>query len=631
MKSLFNICLMITIAFLCMSANLTDTPTTLTTTTTTKIIAGYQHSVILHKENVWFMGKRQSYDNKTRILKRPTLIQNIDKITDISTSNQATHILIVKPDSSVWAWGSNEFGQLSVFPSSYEAFPVKVENLHEVVKVAAGKSFSVALKVDGTVWTWGKNNNGQLGNNNQEDEIKARKVNGLNDIIEISSGAKHTLVLKSDGTVWAWGSNNMGQLGIGNFENTAQPKVINGLKNIVQIVAGSYHSFAIDKDGKVYAWGWNKYGQLGDYSFKNANMPVELFIKDVKFIEAGTLHSVALKNDGTVWTWGSNSFNQLGNSNKKMIEYPLRIIELNNIETVSAGDMHNLALDKDGKIWAWGVGDEGRLGNANAVVQKIPNITLSIEDLDEKLKKQAARFADFDQDNTLKGAASLEVYGLDTNTKTSNRFEISVNTYVIDTMYHMIQIGDIVVEGCPTAQALKQLSVQLKSDIDGNTHLSWDLSDNDFYYENYFVEKSTDGFNWKELNSKINIEKFDTWTMFSSIDENKGNGKHVFYRLKHLNCDEDYVYSNIISAGASDNTDGSFKTKFTVSIANPKAKSVTYQLQDGKGNIIKKKILNDKDIAFTDGWDLATGTYYMFLIDEKLHHIMDAKKLVKIN
>ena len=77
---------MITIAFLCMSANLTDTPTTLTTTTT-KIIAGYQHSVILHKENVWFMGKRQSYDNKTRILKRPTLIQNIDKITDISTSN----------------------------------------------------------------------------------------------------------------------------------------------------------------------------------------------------------------------------------------------------------------------------------------------------------------------------------------------------------------------------------------------------------------------------------------------------------------------------------------------------------------------------------------------------------------
>jgi hypothetical protein len=338
-----------------------------------------------------------------------------------------------------------------------------------------------------------------------------------------------------------------------------------------------------------------------------------------------------LKKDGTVWAWGSNSFNQLGSSNKNMIEYPLRVMQLHNIETISAGDMHNLALDNNGKIWAWGVSDDGRLGSANIDIQMIPDVTLLIKDLDEKIKKRAARFADFDQKFTAKSAASLQVYGLDNN-ESNNRFEIPIDEYIIDTMYHMIQIGDIIVEGCPTAQALKQLSVQLKSDIDGNTHLSWDLSDNDFYYENYFVEKSIDGSHWTELNAKLNIVKHEAWTTFSSIDANQANGKRVFYRLKHLNCDEDFVYSNIISANASaDNEDGSFKTKFTVSIDNPNATSVTYQLQDAKGNILKKKILNDKDIAFTDGWDLAAGTYYMFLIDEKLHHIMDAKKLVKVN
>ncbi|NJN78670.1 MAG: hypothetical protein HC803_10395 [Saprospiraceae bacterium] len=63
---------------------------------------------------------------------------------------------------------------------------------------------------------------------------------------------------------------------------------------------------------------------------------------------------------------------------------------------------------------------------------------------------------------------------------------------------------------------------------------------------------------------------------------------------------------------------------------NPAAKKITYQLQDINGKIISKKVLDDKKVAFSDGWELKEGIYFMFLIDENLHHVMDSKKLIKV-
>ena len=43
--------------------------------------------------------------------------------------------------------------------------PVKINNLTEVIAVAAGDTHSLALTRNGTVWSWGRNNSGQLGVN----------------------------------------------------------------------------------------------------------------------------------------------------------------------------------------------------------------------------------------------------------------------------------------------------------------------------------------------------------------------------------------------------------------------------------------------------------------------------------
>ena len=76
---------------------------------------------------------------------------------------------------------------------------------------------TVALKADGTLWAWGSNWYGQLGTTgryNRSDSPGSR-IGTDNDWTAVAAGNCHTLALKSDGSLWAWGSNGYGQLGDG--------------------------------------------------------------------------------------------------------------------------------------------------------------------------------------------------------------------------------------------------------------------------------------------------------------------------------------------------------------------------------------------------------------------------------
>lgn len=591
-----------------------------------QLTASFEQSLLLYNNTVWTWGKYQDFNNNWTNITKPKITTNLNDVVAISEGCTASHILAIKSDSTVWAWGNNEYAQVAPQNSKNEAFPVKISNLKQIVQVAAGKGHSVALKADGTVWAWGWNEYGQLGLGNKIDQSKVRKVPNLENVIAISAGANHTLALKSDGTVWAWGRNNAGQLGTGTDSIEILPSRVLVLENVTAISAGGYHNLALTTEGKVFAWGWNSYGQIGNDSTMNALLPTEVAIENVQAINAGTLHNVALKTDGTVWTWGDNTFGQVSLSKKSKISTPRKMHFLKDIESISAGDMHNLALDKTGQVWAWGTNENGRLGTVT-VDDYAPKAAFLIYDLETQ-----TYFADFENIET-KGialSASIQIFGLEQ--KRTNLFEIPLtDDYLIDTMYHTIKIGDVLLEDCPTEQLLKKLTIHLTCSQDSLVELTWNLNNNDDFYENFFLERSFDGINWVEVNEVLKIDNQGFETAFSILDRVDTHNKNTFYRLKQLNCEEMYVYSNIIRTGcSSDKTDGLFKSKFTVSIDNPTQKLVTYQLQDIKGNIIKRVILKDKEIAFSDGFDLKEGTYFMFLIDEDLHLVMDSKKLIKV-
>jgi alpha-tubulin suppressor-like RCC1 family protein len=65
-----------------------------------------------------------------------TLNSNLLQAQKIACGNE--HNLVVCKDSTVWAWGSNEFGQLGNGTLEPSSIPVQVQGLSGVVAVFAG-------------------------------------------------------------------------------------------------------------------------------------------------------------------------------------------------------------------------------------------------------------------------------------------------------------------------------------------------------------------------------------------------------------------------------------------------------------------------------------------------------------
>jgi alpha-tubulin suppressor-like RCC1 family protein len=234
----------------------------------TAISAGLFHSAALDDSStVWTFG-----DNFFGQLGRtagsganptPTQVSGLSDVSAVEAGGY--HTMVLRNDGTVWTFGRNTNGQLGVTAQSggnaATDAPVLVDGLSDIVAIAAGQQHSVALRSDGTVWAWGSNNTGQIGvPANGTPNPTVAQVSGLTDIVAIAADEFHTLALRVDGSVWGFGSNTRGQLGAG---GSSAPHQIAGLADIVHIAAGQEHSLAVDNAGKVWSLGRNNVGQLG--------------------------------------------------------------------------------------------------------------------------------------------------------------------------------------------------------------------------------------------------------------------------------------------------------------------------------------------------------------------------------
>ncbi|GBC61093.1 hypothetical protein DENIS_2053 [Desulfonema ishimotonii] len=280
----------------------------------------------------------------------------------------------LESDGTVWAWGTNYYGQLGDGTTTESSTPVQVSGLTGAADIAAGGYHSLAAKSDGTVWAWGRNYYGQLGDGTTTDSLTPVQVTGLSGVSAVSAGFYYSAAVKSDGTVWAWGRNYYGQLGDGTGTNRLTPVQVTGLTGVSAVSAGRYYTVAVKTDGTVWAWGGNDYGQLGDGTTTNSSTPVQVTgLTGVSAVAAGDYHAAALKTDGTVWTWGRNHRGQLGNGGTTDSSTPVQVTGLTGVSAVAEGGAHHfVALKTDGTVWTWGWNGYGQLGDGTTTDSSTP-------------------------------------------------------------------------------------------------------------------------------------------------------------------------------------------------------------------------------------------------------------------
>ena len=224
----------------------------------------------------------------------------------------------LKADGTLWFWGFNSQGQSGNGTSNNPYnIPTQIGTANDWAVISAGGLHVLAIKTNGTLWAWGWNVYGQLGDGTSTDSDVPVQIGTDNDWSVISGGGSHSLAIKANGTLWGWGLNLYGEVGDGTVYTTRTAPVQAGADNDwAQIGAGSLHSTGMKTNGTVYTWGRNVEGQIGDGTYNDTGNPIQVGTNNNwTAIAGGDFHSIGIKSTTNEYcSAGLNNYGQLGNT-----------------------------------------------------------------------------------------------------------------------------------------------------------------------------------------------------------------------------------------------------------------------------------------------------------------------------
>jgi alpha-tubulin suppressor-like RCC1 family protein len=300
---------------------------------------------------------------------------------DWSQISSSGHTLAVKANGALWAWGSNNYGELGNGSAGTNggaqantSIPAQVGVVTNWKTVSAQNGYSLGIRTDGTLWAWGYNAEGSLGDGTVTHRSSPVQIGSLTTWATLGTSSQQSPVfaIKTDGTLWGWGFNSAGgaagsggALGDGTITSKSSPVQIGNLTNWKQISCGYHQTAAIKTDGTMWAWGYNSSGQLGIGNTTSVSSPVQVGTstnwKQVACTGSSTVGAV--KTDGTLWTWGLAGDGALGNgTNSGALSSPIQVGSLTNWKSIYAGDHNFLAQRTDGSVWSWGKNLQSELG-----------------------------------------------------------------------------------------------------------------------------------------------------------------------------------------------------------------------------------------------------------------------------
>ena len=291
------------------------------------------------------------------------------------------HMLLLKSDGTVWAWGGNGSGQLGIGNAIPSATPVQVPGLNGVVDIVAREGgLSMALKADGTVWIWGANSDdltgvATFGGVFNNVPVRVSNLGAMTAIAAAMDGAT-AFATDATGKVWAWGNNNSGELGDGKTARRPTPVPVAGLDGVVQMANTPAQASALRSDGTVFSWGYNAMGDAlrtgqnvggSAAAAALANLPKLSAVAGINSNATGLF--MGLDTQGTVLAWGDtnsgliNCHQDIGNVAVSLLTQPYSPAGLTQVKQIAGGGLYALFLTQSGAVKACGYNADGQLGD----------------------------------------------------------------------------------------------------------------------------------------------------------------------------------------------------------------------------------------------------------------------------
>ncbi len=249
-----------------------------TNTKWSQVSAGTNHSMAINDSSLlstvrtlWGWGRNnvgQLGDGITPNQNTPIQIGTATDWEQVDVGGSYT--IAQKTDGRLFSWGLNNVGQLGINSTTTTSVRTQIGTDSDwSSNFSAGAAHVVAIKTNGTLWAWGYNLSGQLGTGGIAVSLLPIQIGTAVDWTKVSVGAGHTMALKNNGDLYTWGKNEEGQLGIGSLDFSLTRNLIGS--NYGVISAGVNYSVAIRNDGTLNIAGTNLFGQLGTGTTTDVN------------------------------------------------------------------------------------------------------------------------------------------------------------------------------------------------------------------------------------------------------------------------------------------------------------------------------------------------------------------------
>lgn len=263
----------------------------------------------------------------------------------IACSN--TRTAAIGLDGTLWLWGKTlaDARPLHGTDTSTKPTPSDVYRPRKAgsgyVSVALGEEHVLAIRADGSLWAWGQNNYGQLGDGS--DQFQAQPVKVGDGFSQVAAGHFHSAGIRKDGSLWLWGGNQRGQIGIGSTAALRSPPVqVPGEYQSVSL--GLYYTAAVMANGDLMAWGQSDHGFGRGTENDRSNTPQRIGTGFVR-VSVDDSHGLAITAAGDLWEWG---WRTKGARNLLPVQVGSGMV------SISAGGYENTAIAHDGGLWVWG-------------------------------------------------------------------------------------------------------------------------------------------------------------------------------------------------------------------------------------------------------------------------------------